>query len=317
MEEYTFIVESNELMKGSSNGNTRCLLVLGEGFDDGILVDSGGFDYARYSALIPNARQIIAYDQRYESIEVLESGINETVDDVLELVRNYNGDGKLCVDLCDIAEEHSLNQRDFLLLEDTLFECDEIKSAHLNGNVMIIEINRQEEEQATSSRYCPSEEEIEIIKAKHILWNHDQQGGERADFSNMYLTDCILTNASLNCANFKNAILNGGNLCRGSFMSCDFTGAELYNIDGIEAVFEESDFTGAKLVNCNFLDADLMECNFTGSDLSGSDFNMARIDNSDFTGANTETAKLVGAQTDNCIGLQVAPSEEEQPKMDM
>ena len=37
----------------------HCLLVLGEGEDDGILVCSEGSFYARYSAYLPKARQIL------------------------------------------------------------------------------------------------------------------------------------------------------------------------------------------------------------------------------------------------------------------
>ena len=40
-----------------------CLLILGEGIDDGILVDPQGYDYARYTAYIPMARQLLQNEQ--------------------------------------------------------------------------------------------------------------------------------------------------------------------------------------------------------------------------------------------------------------
>ena len=40
-----------------------CMLVLGEGVDDGILVDPQGYGYARYTAYIPMARQLLQYGQ--------------------------------------------------------------------------------------------------------------------------------------------------------------------------------------------------------------------------------------------------------------
>lgn len=40
-----------------------CMLVLGEGVDDGILVDPQGYDYARYTAYIPMARQLFQNEQ--------------------------------------------------------------------------------------------------------------------------------------------------------------------------------------------------------------------------------------------------------------
>ena len=41
------------------NGNIPCIMVLGEGTDDGICVDPAGFGYARNSAYIPYARKIV------------------------------------------------------------------------------------------------------------------------------------------------------------------------------------------------------------------------------------------------------------------
>lgn len=40
-----------------------CMLVLGEGVDDGILVDPQGYDYAHYTAYIPMARQLFQNEQ--------------------------------------------------------------------------------------------------------------------------------------------------------------------------------------------------------------------------------------------------------------
>jgi hypothetical protein len=60
---YDFIAENAELMGVDADNTHHCILVLGEGADDGVLVHSSGADYARYSAYIPNARQIIEYRQ--------------------------------------------------------------------------------------------------------------------------------------------------------------------------------------------------------------------------------------------------------------
>lgn len=51
-----FIKEHRDLMYQDRDGVSHCLLVLGEGEEDGILVESEGSLYARYSALLPNAR---------------------------------------------------------------------------------------------------------------------------------------------------------------------------------------------------------------------------------------------------------------------
>jgi len=57
--EYDFIVDNTDLMYTDAGGVTHCLLVLGEGSDDGILINSEGSSYGRYTAFLPNARTII------------------------------------------------------------------------------------------------------------------------------------------------------------------------------------------------------------------------------------------------------------------
>ncbi len=63
MNDYDFIIENSDCMYQDRNGVSHCLLVLGEGRDDGILVESEGSSYARYSAFVPNARQLAILDQ--------------------------------------------------------------------------------------------------------------------------------------------------------------------------------------------------------------------------------------------------------------
>ena len=58
LEDYDFIRDHADHMYGDPAGFTRCLLVLGESSDDGILVDSEGTNYARYSAYIPHGKTL-------------------------------------------------------------------------------------------------------------------------------------------------------------------------------------------------------------------------------------------------------------------
>lgn len=57
-----------------------CMLVLGEGVDDGILVDPQGYDYARYTAYIPMARQLFQNEQtKSEKDAVDEDDLEESL----------------------------------------------------------------------------------------------------------------------------------------------------------------------------------------------------------------------------------------------
>lgn len=77
-----FIKEHRDSMYQDSDGINHCLLVLGAEESDGILVESEGSLYARYSALLPNARTFI--QQQIEAIadEIIRIGCTPTKDGV-------------------------------------------------------------------------------------------------------------------------------------------------------------------------------------------------------------------------------------------
>lgn len=54
-----FISENTDLMHQDENGVFHCLLVLGEGTSDGILIESEVYNYARYSSFMPGAREFL------------------------------------------------------------------------------------------------------------------------------------------------------------------------------------------------------------------------------------------------------------------
>ena len=58
-----FIKDHLQELKSDKLNPIPCMLVLGEGVDDGILVDPEGYDYARYTAYIPMARQLFQNEQ--------------------------------------------------------------------------------------------------------------------------------------------------------------------------------------------------------------------------------------------------------------
>ena len=69
-----YISENSYFMKMDKNGIYHCLLALGEDCDDGILIEAEGYNYARKSAFIPNARQIVEAQSQYQDlIEVYKS----------------------------------------------------------------------------------------------------------------------------------------------------------------------------------------------------------------------------------------------------
>lgn len=66
--DYDFIAENREFMYAEGPaGRERyyCLLVMGEDSEDGVLVESGGADYARYVAYQPNIKKLSSGTNAY------------------------------------------------------------------------------------------------------------------------------------------------------------------------------------------------------------------------------------------------------------
>ena len=335
LESQPFIAEHAELMNVDRDGLYHCLLVLGKDHDDGILIESEGADYARYSAFVPNARQIVFMEQRYNCIQDLENGLMGAADDVVSQALAYDGEEDFRITLDALSDKHGFDVKYSSLLAEMLREHTSVNDVIVFSDEMMISVNRQNEKK--KQHYRPTDDEIEIMKAKHILWNHDVPGGEQADFSNMDLTDCYLGGASLEGAIFCGTILRNADMACGSFTFCDFTNADMVGVTGVEAVFEEANFTGAKLISGHYRDSFFTHCNFTGASIQHSDFKSAIMDNSTFTDANLNdsdfwntsmnnsdftnatlgVAEFTNAQMNNCIGLTTEPDEAESQGMTM
>ncbi len=73
-----FIEDNIDYMYRDNEGINHCLLVLGEGEEDGILVESEGYSYARYSALLPNARSYIQKNIQTMAEDLIKQGTAQT-----------------------------------------------------------------------------------------------------------------------------------------------------------------------------------------------------------------------------------------------
>lgn len=67
-------------MECFSDGQRCCVLVLGEGQEDGILVDTQGNSYATMSAFIPNARTLVKVHTRELADYLISEGTEHTED---------------------------------------------------------------------------------------------------------------------------------------------------------------------------------------------------------------------------------------------
>lgn len=63
-------IATNKALAGCKNGASRCLLVTVKGKRDGILVDCQGYNYARYSAYVPDKRSLNLRDVPVEHYDL-------------------------------------------------------------------------------------------------------------------------------------------------------------------------------------------------------------------------------------------------------
>ena len=73
-----FIKEHRDSMYQDRDGIYHCLLVLGAGESDGVLIESEGSLYARYSALLPNARMFMQTQIEAIADKIIREGCTQT-----------------------------------------------------------------------------------------------------------------------------------------------------------------------------------------------------------------------------------------------
>ena len=182
LEDKDYISKYKNLMRVDNNGITHCLLVLGSDTEDGILINSEGYNYARYSAYIPNIRQSVTLEQfpalesfNKRMIDVTNSIMNQAIASCEESgdpeyrvdINKYNRVGEPAVypALIDDMLKDSGN------VDETILYSDSIELM-LNSNAIDIPFDYSDEDFT----------DIEILCARHVLWLYGGEG-EKMDLS--------------------------------------------------------------------------------------------------------------------------------------
>lgn len=79
MDKYVFLRENAERMSVDQQGTYHCLLVTGEGHIGGVLVQSEGAEYARYTSYVPEAAAL-----QYGSLSALAAQLASVVDYIIQ-----------------------------------------------------------------------------------------------------------------------------------------------------------------------------------------------------------------------------------------
>ena len=97
LEDYDFIERNIDNMYTDTDGVQHCILAMNEKTGDGILINSSGSTYARYSSFVPHIKPYIEEQIRLVISDILSEAI-------------FND--KLEIDLEDVSEQHGINIAD-------------------------------------------------------------------------------------------------------------------------------------------------------------------------------------------------------------
>ena len=90
--DYDFIAENKNAIRHDEDAR-HCLLILDADGTDGFLVDPQGYNYARYSAFVPNARSLLTQDMETDRsyLSPVEPWRNENRDEMLRMTLRVEG----------------------------------------------------------------------------------------------------------------------------------------------------------------------------------------------------------------------------------
>lgn len=126
-----------------ADGRFHCLLVVGDGRRDGILVNPEGSSYARYSAFLPGAAELLD-NERYPALAELNQRLKTAADFIVELGFVGNPTNKYAIEISVVGNEYGLRLEDGSQLLDTLVAMvearPEIESVRLGAEKILVEM---------------------------------------------------------------------------------------------------------------------------------------------------------------------------------
>lgn len=98
IQDYDFIRENIDLMRSDNNGVYHCLLLTGEGRNDGLLVESEGYGYCRYASYVPDASALTS-----PALQQFNQKLTEAVDYIVETGTQNTTEGNWIIGFQELA----------------------------------------------------------------------------------------------------------------------------------------------------------------------------------------------------------------------
>ena len=131
MRDYDFIQDNIEQMHCDSSGVYHCLLLTGEGRNDGLLVESEGYSYCRYASYVPNISALT-----YPALQQLNELMTAAADYIVTIGTQNTTEGNWIIGFDELAQqtgfEHDFSSMDTLL--DMLHEREEVANVELGDS---------------------------------------------------------------------------------------------------------------------------------------------------------------------------------------
>lgn len=151
---------------------------------DGFLVNSEGYDYARYSQYIPNARDIIAVHEQTLIFGELKNRMDSCINGWLEHFKNEN---KFDIPLTDLIDEVDFGEMFVDYVSERLSRDSTIENCEMTSN--FLEITKRD--LVETKLYCPLTFRIEpddpcddldeVDSANYINYDYEINAAVRAD----------------------------------------------------------------------------------------------------------------------------------------
>lgn len=145
-----------------------------------------------------------------------------------------------------------------------------------------------------SHRRKLTQQEVDVICAKHTLWLHDDSG-EQADFTNCLLKGIDFSNRELDHAIFTGAKMVDCYLHETRLNGADLSNAKMYYCCAINMQAKNSSFKGAFIQMCDFGVSNLRDSNFSQTIFSNSAGGHCDMSDCCFDGAFLEGLSRYGA----------------------
>ena len=131
MRDYDFIQDNIEQMHCDSSGVYHCLLLTGEGRNDGLLVESEGYSYCRYASYVPNISALTS-----PALQQLNELMTAAADYIVTIGTQNTTEGNWIIGFDELAQqtgfEHDFSSMDTLL--DMLYEREEVANVELGDS---------------------------------------------------------------------------------------------------------------------------------------------------------------------------------------